>query len=324
MIVVLVTLLLGLQKEKPINIVMVGATGYIGPPLAKVLRDAGHAVTVITRKPAFGAKRLPQGVEVAFVDGYTDEAVTHILSGVEAVVNLAGANVGSGRWTARRKKELLDSRIHTTSSLVDAMAKLSVQERPRTFVSTSGIDYYGDVLDGLVSEDSPPGDSFMADLCVQWEDAARQAESLGIRVALMRMATVLGHRARPLQLRLLPFRFFVGGHFRPGTQWFCWIHKSDALGLYKFAIEEDEIHGPMNVIAPGVLPEVVAASVIGRALKRPSWLPVPANILKLVMGEQSELVLHGRNANPAKALAAGYMFEYGELGGALSQITDHN
>lgn len=303
---------------------MIGATGYIGPPLAKVLQDAGHAVTVITRKPGVGAKRLPRGIEIVFVDGYSDEAVTHVLSGAEAVVNLAGANVGSWRWTVRRKKELLDSRIHSTSSLVDAMAKLSVQDRPRTLVSASGIDYYGNGLDGLFSEDSPPGESFMADLCVQWEDTARQAESLGVRVALMRMGTVLGHRARPLQIRLLPFRFFVGGHFRPGTQWFCWIHQNDALGLYKFAIEEDEIYGPMNVVAPGVLPEVVAASVIGRVLKRPSWLPVPANMLKLMMGEQAELVLHGRNAKPTKALGAGYIFEYGELSAALSQIIDDN
>ena len=128
------TLVLGLQKEKPIKIVMIGATGYIGPPLAKVLQDAGHAVTVITRKPGVGAKRLPRGIEIVFVDGYSDEAVTHVLSGAEAVVNLAGANVGSWRWTVRRKKELLDSRIHSTSSLVDAMAKLSVQDRPRTLV----------------------------------------------------------------------------------------------------------------------------------------------------------------------------------------------
>jgi len=244
----------------------------------------------------------------------------HVLQGTDAVVNLAGANIGKGRWTRRRKALLLSSRVETTTAIVLAMSYLGTDERPSVFVSTSGIDYYGNSVDGTVTEDSPSGDSFMARLCVEWEGTARQAESMGVRVVTMRMGTVMGRGARALQLRLLPFRFFMGGPFRPGKQWFCWVHLDDALDLYRFAIEHHEVRGSMNVVAPGVLRESEAATAIGRAIHRPSWLPVPASFLKLAMGEQADLLLLGRHAEPVEALRYGYRFQYPEFEMAIRQI----
>ncbi len=308
------------KAEEHMKVVLVGATGYIGPRLAGSLQGAGYEVTVVTRSPARGAKRLPQGVEVVGVGGYGDDAVVQCMQGADAVVNLAGANIGSRRWTKGRKRVLLNSRVDTTASLVTAMSQLNADERPSVFVSTSGIDYYGSSGDEVLTEESPAGDSFLADVCAQWEVTANKAEALGVRVVTMRMATVMGRGARPLQLRMLPFRFFAGGHFRPGTQWFCWVHLDDALGLYQFAIENDDVHGGMNVVAPGVLREKDAGSAIGRAMHRPSWLPVPTLFLRLAMGEQSDLVIHGRCAEPKKALGAGYRFQHPLLDGALKQV----
>jgi uncharacterized protein (TIGR01777 family) len=299
---------------------LVGATGYIGPWLAGSLQGAGYEVTVVTRSPGRGAKRLPQGVEVVGVGEYGDDAVVQCLKGADAVVNLAGANIGSRRWTRGRKRVLLNSRVDTTTSLVTAMSQLNADERPSVFVSTSGIDYYGSSGDEVLTEESPVGDSFLADVCAQWEVTANKAEALGVRVVTMRMATVMGRGARPLQLRMLPFRFFAGGHFRPGTQWFCWVHLDDALGLYRFAIENDDVHGGMNVVAPGVLREKDAGSAIGRAMNRPSWLHVPTLFLRLAMGQQSDLMIHGRRAEPKKALGAGYRFQHPLLDGALKQV----
>ena len=308
------------QAELSMKIILVGATGYLGPRLAGVLQSVRHEVTVVTRDATLRANRLPEGVRVVGVKDYEPAALQHVLQGTDAVVNLAGANIGKGRWTRRRKALLLSSRVETTTAIVLAMSYLGTDERPSVFVSTSGIDYYGNSVDGTVTEDSPSGDSFMARLCVEWEGTARQAESMGVRVVTMRMGTVMGRGARALQLRLLPFRFFMGGPFRPGKQWFCWVHLDDALDLYRFAIEHHEVRGSMNVVAPGVLRESEAATAIGRAIHRPSWLPVPASFLKLAMGEQADLLLLGRHAEPVEALRYGYRFQYPEFEMAIRQI----
>ena len=301
------------------NIVLAGATGYIGRPLIAALHAASHRLVVLTRRPS-ETSGLPSGVELAEWDGRTATgSLAGVLDGAGAVINLSGANIGARRWTEARKQELLQSRIEPLAALTAAIAELPAGRRPGVLVSASGIDYYGDRGDEVVTEDSPPGDSFLARLCVSWEEAARKAEPLGLRVVSIRTAVVIGRGADVVKRLALPFRLFAGGPLGSGDQWFAWIHLEDIVGLYRLAVENEAAQGPLNAVAPDVRRMRDVATEMGRAMGRPSWAPAPAFALRAVLGEQADLVLHGRRAEPRRALALGYQFKYPDLPGALVQ-----
>jgi uncharacterized protein (TIGR01777 family) len=297
------------------KIVVAGGTGFIGQPLVRAMVDAGHEVVVLSRHADGG----PAGARVVVWDGRTQGAWSEELRGAGAVVNLAGASIGAGRWTESRKRALRESRLDSTGALVAAVRALDGGVRPRVFVSASGIDYYGDRGDEIVTEESGPGDTFLARLCVEWEAAAREAEALGVRVVLMRTSVVFGKGADALQRLALPFKLFAGGPLGSGRQWFPWIHLDDTIGLYRHAIEDESVNGPLNLVAPDVRREADIAKAVGRVLGRPSWAPAPAFALRLVLGELADLILHGRHAEPRKALAHGYQFKYPRLEEALRQ-----
>jgi uncharacterized protein (TIGR01777 family) len=307
------------------KIVLSGATGFIGRPLVAALGEAGHDSVVLTRRPVEAWEALwgpdrPPGAELVRWDGRPGEgAWASVLAGAGAVVNLAGASIGAGRWTAARKEVLVSSRLEPLHALVQAMAGLPAGRRPGVLASASGIDYYGDRGDEVVTEDSPPGDSLLARVCVEWEAAAQEAEPLGVRVVTMRTGVVFGRGAEALQRLVLPFKLFVGGPLGSGDQWFSWIHLDDIVGLYRLAVEYEGARGPLNAVAPDVRREKDVAKEIGRLLGRPSWLPAPAFALRLALGQQADLVLHGRQAAPARVRALGYTFKYPDLPGALAQ-----
>jgi uncharacterized protein (TIGR01777 family) len=193
-------------------------------------------------------------------------------------------------------------------------------ERPEVLVTASGIDYYGDHPGGeTLDESGAPGRSFLARLCVRWEEAAQKAEPLGARVVRMRTAFCIGRGAQALTMMVLPFRLFAGGPLGTGQQWFTWIHVEDLVNLYVMAIQRADFAGPINAVAPVVPRERGVAHEIGRVLHRPSSLPAPSFMLRLVLGEMADLLLHGRKAVPAKAVAAGYEFRYPEVGPALHE-----
>ena len=299
------------------RIVVAGGTGYIGKHLTQRLADKGYDVVVLTRRTSSATRQLARGVEVQSIPGYSSEELRETLKGSHAVINLAGADIGSKRWTRGRKAELYNSREAATTAIVGAIEGLPEVERPNVLINASGIDYYGDRGDERITEASPPGTSFLADLCVQWESAALAVERFGTRVVTIRTALVIGPYARAIRLRLLPYHVFAGGPFMPGKQWFCWIHLEDLIGLYCLAITRDDIQGPVNAVSPGVLREEEAARVFGRATGRPSWLKVPALPIRVLLGERADLLLHGRHAMPEKVLDAGYEFKYGTLYEAL-------
>jgi uncharacterized protein (TIGR01777 family) len=186
-------------------------------------------------------------------------------------------------------------------------------------VSASGIDYYGDRGEEPITEDSRVGDSFLARLSEQWEAEAQKAEQHGVRVARLRTAMVFGREALAFRLLTLPFRVFAGGPLGNGRQWFTWIHIDDIVGLYRLALEDPRVSGPVNAVAPDVRRERELAQEIGRVLHRPALFPAPAFALKLVLGKEAQLLLHGRHAAPAKALAYGYRFRWGGLHEALEE-----
>ena len=301
------------------NIVLAGATGYIGRPLIAALHAASHRLVVLTRRPS-ETGGLPAGVELVEWDGRTATgSLAGVLDGAGAVINLSGANIGARRWTEARKRELLQSRTEPLAALTAAIAQLPAGRRPGTLVSASGIDYYGDRGDEAVTEDSPPGDSFLARLCVSWEEGARKAEPLGLRVVSIRTAVVIGRGADVVKRLALPFRLFAGGPLGSGDQWFAWIHLEDIVGLYRLAVENEAAKGPLNAVAPDVRRMRDVATELGRAMGRPSWAPAPAFALRAALGEQADLVLHGRRAESRRALALGYQFKYPDLPGALVQ-----
>jgi uncharacterized protein (TIGR01777 family) len=300
------------------KVLISGGSGFIGSHLVASLAKDGHDVVVLSRRPE--TKTLPSGVRYVTWDARSASGDwVKELSGAQAVVNLAGASIGTWPWTKRRMIELISSRVSPTTALVQALERTPAMLRPPVFVSASGIDYYGDRGDEVITEESGPGDSFLAELGQQWESAAQKAEPLGVRVVRIRTSMVFGPEAYAFRLLTLPFRFFVGGPLGNGRQWFTWIHVDDIVGLYRLALEDRRVSGPVNGVAPDIRRERDLAKEIGRVLHRPALIPVPSFVLKLVLGKEAQLLLHGRHAEPAKALGYGYRFRVGGLHEALEE-----
>jgi uncharacterized protein (TIGR01777 family) len=272
------------------RIVVGGGTGLIGSALIPALHAGGHTVVVLTRS----SRRL-HDVETAHWDGRS--VSEDVLRGATAVVNLAGVPIGGRRWTAGRKRAIRESRVGSTSALVQAMARLDASERPRALVTASGMDFAGDTGDAVIAEDTPYGRSFLATVCAEWEAAAAEAEPLGVRVVCIRNGFVLARTAPALKLLALPFRLFAGGRLGSGRQWFPWVHVDDVVHMYREALENDKRRGPVNLVAPEEVQQLDVARTIGRVLHRPAALPTPAWALRLALGEQADLVLHSKRGS---------------------------
>jgi uncharacterized protein (TIGR01777 family) len=305
------------------RIVIAGGSGFLGRRLAAAWLAAGDEVTVLTRSPSRAAGRQTAETGVSFArwdPPSVDDDLVAALSSADAVVNLAGVAIGGRPWTPGRKAAILQSRLDATGAIVEAIGRLAAADRPKVLVNASGIDVFGDCPDGEMTEDSEPGDSFLANVVIAWEAAARAAEPLGVRVVTARTALIVAPEALAWRLILLPFRLFVGGPLGSGRQRFTWIHVDDAVGLYDLALRDDTIVGPINMVAPEVPTQRDLARAIGRAMHRPAIFPIPATLLRLGLWGQADIVLHGRVAVPAKALTAGYGFRHPTLESALRDV----
>jgi uncharacterized protein (TIGR01777 family) len=297
------------------RIVLAGATGFIGRPLVSSLLAEGYDVAVLTRRP--DSASVPAGARAVGWDGATVDSWSMELAGAAGVVNLAGASIGRYRWTSARKREIVRSRVETTRALVEAMARLRPGERPGVLVNSSGIDYAGDSGDTVVTELAPPGSSFLARVCVEWEAAALGGAALGVRVVTVRTPLVLGRGAVALRLMALPFRLFGGGPLGSGEQWFPWAHLQDTVAAYRLALADDHLRGAVNLAAPDLRRQRDVARELGAVLRRPSWLPAPRTALRAVLGEQADLLLHGQRAVPARLTEVGFRFAQPNLREAL-------
>jgi len=300
------------------KVLISGGSGLIGSHLVKSLAKDGHEVVVLSRRSDL--KDVPKSVRYLSWDARSASGDwVEEIAGAQGVINLAGASIGRWPWTRQRMAELLSSRLSATAALVQALGRTPADRRPPVFVSASGIDFYGDRGEEVITEESHPGDSFLARLSQQWEAEAQKAEPLGVRVARIRTAMVFGREALAFRLLTLPFRFFLGGPLGNGRQWFTWIHIEDIVGLYRLALEDARVSGPVNAVAPDLRRERDVANEIGRVLHRPAVFPAPAFALRLVLGKEAQLLLHGRRAQPVKALAYGYRFRLGALHEALEE-----
>jgi hypothetical protein len=297
------------------RITLTGATGRIGISLVEALVARGDDVTVLSRNPDGARSRLPSGVTALPWDPKQGPAPTDALAGRDAVVHLAGEDVGQ-RWSKDVKQEILDSREAGTRNLVEGIA--AAEPRPRVLVSASASGFYGPRGDEPVAEDQPAGEDFLSDVVVRWEREADRATELGLRVALMRTGIVLAADSGALSKMLPPFKLGAGGPVAGGRQYMPWIHLDDVVGLYLKAIDDGSWTGPINVAAPTPVTNKAFSKALGRALHRPAVSPVPAFALKTLYGEMSTIVLNGVNMVPRRATDLGYRFRHPEIDEALS------
>jgi len=300
------------------NIVVTGGTGFIGRALCATLLQSGHSVSVFTRNPDQHRHQSKAGVKQVLWNGESTGDWERGLEGADAVINLAGAPIADARWTPARKQLLIDSRVHTTRIIVDAMSRRS--SKPRVLISASGIGYYGASDDRVLDEGSARGQGFLADLCLAWEAEALRAAEFGARVVTLRTGMVLEQEGGALPKMLLPFRLFAGGPIMPGSQWVSWIHRRDHIGLIQWALANNRVSGPLNAVAPEPVTMKTFCQVLGRVLHRPSWLPVPGFVLNMLLGELGTLMTTGQRVTPAKAMAGGYTFQYPTLEPAIQAI----
>lgn len=285
------------------HLLITGGTGFVGKRLTPQLIKMGYQLTVLTRNPQKARKMFGDSITTI-----TDVSEIGKLPAIDAVINLAGEGILDKRWTESRKQTLLDSRVELTEKLVSELVES--EHKPSVFVSGSAVGYYGDCGDQPCPVNAAPGKDFAATLCKQWEVAANRIKAVGCRLAIVRTGIVLDKQGGALERMLLPFKLGLGGKIGSGKQWFPWIHRTDLCRLIIFLLEDSRCSGPYNGTAPTPVTNQEFTQALGKALGRPTLLPVPGFALKLALGEGSILLLGGQNATPDKALQEGFKFKY--------------
>lgn len=298
------------------HFIITGATGFIGRPLVQELVRRGHRVTALTRDGQRAQAAMGPGVEVVEWHPPQMGPWTSAFNGADGVVNLAGVPVVSPvkPWTSAYRAAVRDSRVNATRAVVEAIRQ--ADPRPRVLVNQSAIGYYGSQGDTRLTEESLPGNDFLAGVVQDWEGAAKPVEELGVRLVLPRTGIVLGPGGGLLAQLSLPFRFFAGGTMGYASQWISWIHLDDEAAILAGALEGD-MHGPINATAPEPVTMDVLSGQIGAALHRPAWVPFYGPFLKLVLGKRAEAVLASQRVIPERLLALDFPFRYRDAGAAV-------
>lgn len=300
------------------KVAVTGATGLVGGALSRNLIQAGHRVVALARNPEKAREKVPQ-VEAVAWDATSGISPGQALEGLDAVVHMAGESLAAGRWTSRRKRTIVESRISGTRNLVEALSKCS--SPPKVLVNASAIGYYGSSEDELFEETNPAGQDFLAQLCQQWESQARRATKSGVRVVLVRSGFILSTEGGALPRMLPPFKMGLGGPLGSGKQWMSWIHIEDEVGAILYAIEKEGLEGPLNLTAPNPVTNADFTRALGKALRRPAFFPVPGFVLRLMLGEMAKtLLLSGQRVVPRELEKGGYRFHFSDLDEALDDL----
>lgn len=303
------------------RVFVTGGTGLIGTKLVKQLRERGDAVVLLTRRRAAVQDRFAD-CTVVEGDPMTAGPWMDAVADCDGVINLAGENIFGKRWDDDYKRMLMDSRVKTTDNLV-----ASLRGKPRTdagaakvLVNASAVGYYGPRGDEEIDESGPPGNDYLAQICVAWEKSALAAQPLGVRVALVRIGVVLAKEGGALATMLTPFKLGVGGRAGSGKQWMAWVHYADVVGLLLLALDNADAQGPINATAPNPVTNYEFTKALGRALHRPTVFPVPGFALKLRFGEVAGVVLTGQRVLPKVAQKLGYQYQFATIDAALADV----
>ena len=307
------------------RVIVTGGTGLIGRALADSLLADQHEVILVSRNPAY-MRNPPKGAKLEKWDGRTSAGWGQRVDGADAVVNLAGESIAGngvlsivlGRWWGRRKSRIVDSRKYAGAAVTQAIHE--AKRRPKVLIQASAVGYYGVLNSEPLSEDMPRGNDFQASVCWEWELSTSPVEVMGVRRVVLRSGLVMTRKGGILHMLKLPFRFFAGGRIGNSRQIFPWIHIDDEVGAIRFLMDNPSARGAFNLAAPGAITNGQLAKLLGRILRRPSFFPVPAFALRLMMGEKATLVLDGWRPSPQRLIDAGYTFKFPEAEPAFRNL----
>ncbi|MEL6822400.1 MAG: TIGR01777 family oxidoreductase [Calditrichota bacterium] len=298
------------------KIIITGATGMLGRPLCAALLEDGHHVIALSRSPERASQKLGSQVTCLKWDGKTVGEWADAVDGSDGIVNLAGENIAGSRWTEAYKKRIIDSRVNAGNAVAEAIQ--SVTKKPSFLIQASATGYYGEGGDTVLTEDSPLGDTFLAEVVDRWEKSVSALNSSSIRVAFPRIGVVLGKEGGIVDKLRLPFQMFVGGPPGDGQQYISWIHIKDVVDAIRFLIHTESTSGRYNLTAPNPVRMTEFSKAFGAALGRPSWLPVPAFALKLALQQMAEeTALISQCIQPNRLLEAGFSFSFPDVNVAL-------
>jgi len=294
------------------RILITGGTGFVGARLCQQLSQAGHQLKVYSRRPEQVAQLCGAQVEaLASLDAIDSD------SEFDGVINLAGEPIAAKRWSMQRKQVLLNSRLSTTSALLDGISRMA--KPPACLINASAVGFYGDQGDLVVDESTSPADDFGHQLCQQWERLALQAETLGVRVCIARIGLVVGSDGGFLQKMLVPFKLGLGGRFGSGEQWMSWIHRNDLIRLLEWLLNHSDCRGVYNATAPHPVTNQRFTNILAASLNRPAILPMPSVVARTIFGEMAQLFLTGQRVLPSRISQTGFEFSYPDLKAALAE-----
>lgn len=299
------------------RIIITGGSGFIGSTLANSLQRDQHEVIILSRSAQRPAG-LAAGVSVLQWDARSAAGWGELVNGNTAIVNLAGANIAAGRWSATRKRQIISSRVDAGQAVVQAVQQAAA--KPQVVIQASAVGYYGPCGDEIITEAGPAGHDFLAGVCRQWEASTAAVEALGVRRIVIRTGVVLSADGGALPRMMLPFRFFAGGKLGSGNQYFPWIHLEDEVGAIRFLLEQPAASGIFNLAAPQPATNAQFTRTIGKVLGRPALLPVPAFALRALFGEMATVLLDGQRATPQRLEQAGYHFRFTNPAVALRDL----
>lgn len=303
------------------KVLVTGATGFVGNALLKALHIKGHEIAILTRNVEESGFRTPVLCEVYPWNPNQGPPESRVFKNVDAVIHLAGENIAGGRWTKKQKERIYLSRLLSTRHLVKAMGEL--KSKPKVMISASAIGFYGDSGNTLLTEDAPPGNCFLANVCRDWEQEAMHAEEFNIRVAYLRTGIVLGKEGGAMKKMLPPFQMGLGGNLGSGNQWMSWIHVHDLIQMYIHAIETESVEGVYNAVSPNPVTNAEFTRTLGKQLQRPTLIHIPNLVLKMIFGDLGQVLVASQNVSAEKITSNGFRFKFPDLPSALNDIAEN-
>ncbi|HWI49029.1 MAG TPA: TIGR01777 family oxidoreductase [Rummeliibacillus sp.] len=296
------------------KIAITGGTGFVGQELVKHLQQQGHEIVILTRKN----NHLANGIQ--YIQWLSKNASPeNYLDGIEAIVNLAGTSLNKGRWTEKQKRDIYESRICATNEIIRILKALKTP--PKVLVNASAIGIYPASTTTTYTETSRDiANDFLAKTVQDWEQSAKVAEDLGVRVVLARFGVILGKNAGALPMMVMPYKLYIGGTVGTGSQWVSWVHVDDVANAITFAISNENLQGIINVTSPNPVRMKNFGETIAAVMHRPHWFPVPALLMKMALGKKSQLVLEGQQVLPKVLLTSDFQFQYPTLYSALENL----